>query len=124
MPDIKRFSRTAGERDAIEGVLRSDATFREDEVEVALELVDDALETPESDYWLRVAYIEGRVAGYICFGPTPMTASTFDLYWIVCHIYVNLSSNFNTIIKKVPNNIWIFSEVFYAVLGHIVGKIL
>jgi ribosomal protein S18 acetylase RimI-like enzyme len=24
----------------------------------------------------------GRVAGYLCFGPTPMTIGTFDLYWV------------------------------------------
>lgn len=22
------------------------------------------------------------VAGYVCYGPTPLTASTYDLYWI------------------------------------------
>jgi len=25
------------------------------------------------------------IGGYLCYGPTPMTASTYDLYWIVCH---------------------------------------
>jgi len=24
----------------------------------------------------------GKVVGYVCYGPTPMTAGTFDLYWI------------------------------------------
>jgi ribosomal protein S18 acetylase RimI-like enzyme len=24
----------------------------------------------------------GQVRGYYCYGPTPMTQSTFDLYWI------------------------------------------
>jgi len=29
-----------------------------------------------------VAVRDGRVLGYICYGPTPMTQGTFDLYWI------------------------------------------
>jgi len=27
----------------------------------------------------------GSVQGYYCVGPTPMTKSTFDLYWIAVH---------------------------------------
>jgi ribosomal protein S18 acetylase RimI-like enzyme len=74
-----------GDRDGLEGALRSDETFRDDEVAVALELIDDAL-SGGTDYLVRVAEEEtGRLAGYICFGQTPMTASTWDLYWIVVH---------------------------------------
>lgn len=74
-----------GDREALEGALRSDGTFREDEVEVALELIDEAI-GGSKDYWIRVATVDdGAVAGYICYGPTPMTASTYDLYWIVTH---------------------------------------
>jgi ribosomal protein S18 acetylase RimI-like enzyme len=29
-----------------------------------------------------VAEREGILVGYICYGPTPMTDGTFDLYWI------------------------------------------
>ncbi len=75
----------AGDRSLLEGILRSDATFTETEVGVALELVDDALGNAASDYWFRIAEIDGKAAGYICFGPTPMTSCTFDLYWIVTH---------------------------------------
>lgn len=74
------------DRDGVEAALRSDGTFRPDEIAVALELVDDALADPASDYWFRIADPgDGTVAGYICYGPTPMTASTYDLYWIVTH---------------------------------------
>ncbi len=73
------------DRPILEGILRSDDTFRDDEVAVALELVDDALANPDSDYWFRLAEREGQAAGYLCFGPTPMTACTYDLYWIVVH---------------------------------------
>jgi ribosomal protein S18 acetylase RimI-like enzyme len=29
-----------------------------------------------------VAVREQRVVGYVCYGPTPMTEGTYDLYWI------------------------------------------
>lgn len=73
----------AGDRAPLEAALRSDATFRDDEIAVALELIDEALGDPSSDYWIRVAEIGGEIAGYICFGPTPMTEAAYDLYWLV-----------------------------------------
>lgn len=76
---------TAEDRLGLCAVLQSDTTFKDDEREVALELIDAALESSR-DYLLRVAELPGQpVAGYLCFGPTPMTASTWDLYWIVVH---------------------------------------
>lgn len=69
------------DRDALERVLRSDRSFRADEVVVALELIDGAL-AGDPDYAVLVAD-EAGVAGYVLFGPTPMTKATFDLYWIV-----------------------------------------
>lgn len=80
---VKLRSLKPSDRPILDGILRSDDTFRDDEVAVALELVDDALADSNSDYWFRLAEREGDAAGYICFGPTPMTDCTYDLYWIV-----------------------------------------
>jgi ribosomal protein S18 acetylase RimI-like enzyme len=73
------------DRARLEAVLRSDKSFTEAEIAVALELVDLGLDGDSPDYWFHIATDGPEVAGYICFGPTPMTASTYDLYWIVCH---------------------------------------
>jgi ribosomal protein S18 acetylase RimI-like enzyme len=73
----------AGDRAALAGVIASDDTFKPEEVTVALELIDDALDG-SSDYEVLVAD-DGGPCGYICFGRTPMTARTYDLYWIVVH---------------------------------------
>ena len=53
-------------------------------MEVALELIDIYLNRPEQkDYILHCAVDERDVPlGYVCFGPTPMTDGTYDLYWI------------------------------------------
>ncbi len=56
--------------------------FTEDEVAIALELIDAVLNDPEqTDYIIKV-YDDGAVGGYYCVGPTPATEGTFDLYWI------------------------------------------
>ncbi len=73
----------AGDRPAIARILEGTAVFRPEEIAVALELVDAALAEPEQrDYTFRVAESAGAVAGYACWGETPCTRGTFDLYWI------------------------------------------
>lgn len=73
------------DRAALEAAIRSDGTFTADEVAVALELIDASLSrsSEPGDYQVRVVEHAGHVAGYVCFGRTPMTAATWDLYWVV-----------------------------------------
>ncbi|HZI04360.1 MAG TPA: GNAT family N-acetyltransferase [Archangium sp.] len=49
---------------------------------VAIELVDLALQPNNPDYKILVADRDGTLVGYVCYGPTPMTEGTYDLYWI------------------------------------------
>ncbi len=57
--------------------------FRPDEVDVAVELVNEALVKGDSSgYHFIFADIGNRTAGYCCFGPIPCTIGSFDLYWI------------------------------------------
>jgi ribosomal protein S18 acetylase RimI-like enzyme len=55
--------------------------FRDDEILVALEVFDAAM-AGDSSYLTLGAELEGRVTGWICWGPTPCTLGTFDLYWM------------------------------------------
>lgn len=57
-------------------------TFTPSEVECALELIDLAATGTNRDYQVLVAVRDDQVVGYVCYGPTPMTDGTFDLYWI------------------------------------------
>ncbi|WP_239470448.1 GNAT family N-acetyltransferase [Archangium violaceum] len=57
-------------------------TFSPEEVTVAIELVDLALQPNNQDYKILVADRDGKLVGYVCYGPTPMTEGTYDLYWI------------------------------------------
>jgi len=49
-----------------------------------MELVDEVLKNPDHpDYLFYTAlFPPDDLAGYICYGPVPMTAYCFDLYWI------------------------------------------
>jgi ribosomal protein S18 acetylase RimI-like enzyme len=55
--------------------------FNAAEASVALELIDLAI-AGQADYRFWVDEDGGRVRGYVCFGKTPMTEGTYDMYWI------------------------------------------
>jgi len=59
-------------------------SFTSAEIDVAMELIDIVLKDPiQKDYQIDcVVDDQDQVIGYICYGPTPMTQGTFDLYWI------------------------------------------
>ena len=68
---------------AIEKILHATPEFNSAEVKVALELIDLYLKYGiSSDYHMLVAEIGNTAVGYICFGPTPMTEGTWDIYWM------------------------------------------
>ena len=72
------------DRAPIHEILEETGAFTEEEVSIALELIDVALDREgQEDYEIFTALGDGgEVAGYICIGPTPATIGTFDLYWI------------------------------------------
>jgi ribosomal protein S18 acetylase RimI-like enzyme len=64
-------------------ILHSTPEFLPHEVVVAEELIDAFLTIPrESGYYILVAETDGTVAGYVCYGETPLTEGTWDIYWI------------------------------------------
>jgi ribosomal protein S18 acetylase RimI-like enzyme len=65
-------------------MLEESGAFTAEEIQTALELIDSYLNEPDQkDYDVRTSLdAEGRVVGYFCLGPTPLTQATFDLYWI------------------------------------------
>jgi ribosomal protein S18 acetylase RimI-like enzyme len=73
----------ASDREPLLAMLRSIPQFKPDEVLVAEELIDAAIRDPQgSGYECVVGHQLGQLVGYVCFGPTPMTDATWDLYWI------------------------------------------
>jgi ribosomal protein S18 acetylase RimI-like enzyme len=63
-------------------ILKATNVFRDEEVIVAVELMEATL--GQRDDYVQRTIVDGEnvVQGYYCIGLTPMTQSTFDLYWI------------------------------------------
>jgi ribosomal protein S18 acetylase RimI-like enzyme len=77
----------AADRGGVFRILENAGNFTPEEVATALELIDEWLDLGEhSGYLTYVLESEGEeakeVLGYVSFGPTPLTESTYDLYWI------------------------------------------
>ena len=72
---------SAADRGRIEEITRAVGVFRDDEIPVALEVFDGAV-AGSPDYRALGADADGVLAGWICWGPTPCTLGTFDLYWM------------------------------------------
>jgi ribosomal protein S18 acetylase RimI-like enzyme len=82
----------AEHRPRLAEILRATHVFNDAEVSVALELFDmvygppggaPARGTGEPDYCFIGAFGDGgTLLGYACYGPTPSTDRTYDLYWI------------------------------------------
>lgn len=79
LPSLRHL--TAADRTRIEEITRAVGVFRADEVPVALEVFDGAV-AGSPDYIALGAEHDGRLAGWICWGPTPCTLGTYDLYWM------------------------------------------
>jgi ribosomal protein S18 acetylase RimI-like enzyme len=68
----------------IEKMLTRVPNFNEEEIKVAMELVNISVMNPDqTDYHLYVYEHVGKIIGYHCTGRRPLTDGVFDLYWIV-----------------------------------------
>jgi ribosomal protein S18 acetylase RimI-like enzyme len=93
---------TAKYRTRVRDILTATKVFRDEEVDVAIELFDEVFGDPiavdgaapaivhntpaSSDYYFLGAFTpEDELAGFACYGPTPGTDRTYDLYWIAVH---------------------------------------
>ena len=93
---------TAKYRTRVRDILTATRVFRDEEIDVALELFDSVftrdsgtiaannsftVNTPANsdNFFLGAFTPEEELAGFACYGPTPNTDRTFDLYWIAVH---------------------------------------
>jgi L-amino acid N-acyltransferase YncA len=75
---------TAEDAARIRRLVAGTGMFSAAEVDIAAELVEERVAKGRaSGYEFVIAEEVGRLAGYACYGPTPATKGTIDLYWIV-----------------------------------------
>lgn len=71
------------DRDGVRALCASTGFFNAEEVDVAVELVDERLAKGlASGYEFLFAQRDGAVVGYSCYGRIPLTRESYDLYYI------------------------------------------
>jgi len=68
----------------IRSITESTGFFYREEVDTAVELIEDRLQKgPRCGYHFLFAEEDGETVGYTSYGPIACTRMSFDLYWIV-----------------------------------------
>lgn len=95
------------DRDKIEQILIKTNNFNEDEISVAIELIDVYLNNKDQkDYEIFTDADESNnVNGYICIGPRPLTEGTYDLYWIAVNPEIQSKGVGSGLVKYIEEHI-------------------
>ncbi|MEK9659481.1 MAG: GNAT family N-acetyltransferase [Chloroflexota bacterium] len=65
------------------GITARTGYFSEEEVATADEVLTEcACKGDASGYFTQVAWEDGEPVGYVTYGPVPLTAASYDIYWI------------------------------------------
>lgn len=92
------------DRQSLSSILHRTEQFRENEVDVALELIDCALsDEDQQDYHVYIYEENQTVCGYFCIGLRPLTDGVYDLYWIVVSPEKQNSGIGTCLIKEAEN---------------------
>ena len=70
------------DRGTVREALAECGVFSEEEIRVAMEMVDCGL---QGDYLLPAIESGGKVCAYACIGRAPLTTAAWYLYWICVH---------------------------------------
>ena len=71
------------DREPILGLLAATKLFRPEEMDIAREVLDAAIADGATGHYQSYTADEGGEAvGWVCFGPTPCTVNTYDIYWL------------------------------------------
>ena len=76
----------ATDRDAMKRILRKVETFKPEEIDAALELIDEYLKNGPGEYRIYAKTDANKaVQGFVCFGKAALSENAYDLYWVVVH---------------------------------------
>jgi ribosomal protein S18 acetylase RimI-like enzyme len=113
---------TPKDRPRVRTILEATRLFRAEEVDVAIELFDSVFGASigvdaaspattvnppaSSDYFFLGAFTpEEELAGFACYGPTPGTDRTYDLYWIAVDPAVQGSGSGTILLNEVERRL-------------------
>lgn len=90
------------DRDKIEKILVDTKNFNDDEIKIAMELIDIYISVKDQrDYEIFVDADGDTVNGYVCIGPRPLTVGTYDLYWIAVNPNVQAKGIGSSLVKYI-----------------------
>ncbi|MEI7437389.1 MAG: GNAT family N-acetyltransferase [bacterium] len=80
----------AADRSRVLKLVEATGFFRADEIQTAAEVLDDAIKDGSGGHYQSFTLLDdGCPVGWICWGLTPCTVGTYDIYWIAvapeCH---------------------------------------
>ncbi|MBS1552190.1 MAG: GNAT family N-acetyltransferase [Bacteroidetes bacterium] len=94
------------DREKIKRILESTGNFNEDEINIAMELINIYInDENQKDYEIFVDEEENQIRGYVCIGPRPLTTGTYDLYWIAVNPEVQSKGIGSNLIKYIEDHI-------------------
>jgi ribosomal protein S18 acetylase RimI-like enzyme len=70
------------DKPSLMALLQSTPEFKPAEVVVAEEVIDSYLHDPQGSGYNVLVSGDSAINGYICYGLAPLTAGTWDIYWI------------------------------------------
>jgi len=94
------------DRDKIQEILIDTNNFNDDEITIAIELIDAYLNNPDQkDYEIFTDEEDGNINGYICIGPRPLTEGTYDLYWIAVNPKIQSKGVGSRLVKYIEEHL-------------------
>jgi aminoglycoside 6'-N-acetyltransferase I len=74
----------AKDKDQLVSIIKRTNNFTLEEKRVAVELIDEAIESRDQGYYNFYVYENNfKIEGYYCVGKRALTDGVFDIYWIV-----------------------------------------
>lgn len=96
---------TLADRAPIEKIFSRIKLFSAAEVAVALEVLDASFVPGQKDYLTLGAELDGKVVGWVCWGATPCTVGTYDMYWIAVDPSVHGAGVGSTLVEEMENRL-------------------
>ena len=97
------------DRNKIQKILVDTNNFFNDEISVAMELIDIHINvTEQKDYEIFVDRDENdeeQINGYVCIGPRPLTDGTYDLYWIAVNPSIQSKGVGSKLVRHIEEHI-------------------
>ena len=90
LQDVTLRRTAAADRSGVLELVEATGFFRPDEIQIAAEVLDDVIKGGASGHYQSFTLLNtSRPVGWICWGLTPCTVGTYDIYWIAvapeCH---------------------------------------